>query len=1206
MKIRPKIQKFGGGEKLWYDRYIGKDYDPLLYEYDFDTNQLVDGDMSDNIFTPWVSNTAGYDKGRYTPTSGHGSFGKEGSHFKYTQGVEQSPYYKKFGQYLIDETTGNFTPLGEAWAKAVDALLPPNHPAKFFDENNKLKTSWVVHTKDSHNRLPKTYTSLKDYVNYIRNDQILGARHNVFLNKGKRYFYKDKDGKEHWVDPKQLDGMNVSAKPVRSSWNNDHTIFWEDYELTGEPSAKSPAEKSSSNDSTIDGIPFPEVEVKTPTIPKLNIDIADILSSYVDAINHNKNTPNNNRKGIFTIFNNPNLYAAGRLAGSLISNARIYNEALKGIKPELKQTYYTHRQVVGDEATKQAYYRRAAQGQTKAAQPFTSDADRQMAYQYEAKRIGDELRAQGDLADNQEIRRTSDESNQHQWANTQRATEVANANIASLVRTDALKHNLLAQKYAANWTSVDNFLQGLETRSRQQAEQKKALNDQIYALSRAREIENDPELLELQEEYDAASKKPENQKPSASGYKVVDHNAKEIRDIENRIKDRQLQLQIETYQGLERMHNSGGFFIGKSGMKLTRKQKDDLLYKSARDSVEHFIKLSKISSDAQNRKKPKIEKLAPHPKGNTRKYQQGGVAPFVIYKPVALGGETTTSTQTGTSSTSKSSSSKSEGQDMLKELFKLLQAEGIPSDVNTIFASVQDLIDRRKAFGSELSSDDIQSLYLQSIQQMNTIKFNKALYDKAYETVEKKEAISEFAVDQYGRIAVQTDDYKIKYKKPSEIDLKKDNPLRNGDLLHLRAFSNAFDNNMIQVAANATSMKEISEFLKAQLPKIESNEIEGYTKKDANLIRQGIQVLKDAPEGVYEFTEKSNKEQAELALSYLYKILPNNMKALLEINSGGKAKNLIAELIGTQRSDTFKLDAVTGKAAKDANGDGKDSDIKSNPLMQMIQEDGGIPRTYEIVTRDSSVKMSVNGTYYSQIPKVTGDTSIDKMLSESGFSGILDSRQGITFGDQNISPEQLKDIMYSNTGGVIVTLPCKIVNGHKEINLEVKNTYEKAIQEVEEQGISRNSSEFYKALGEKLKEKGLNSLLDANGYPDKNKFAQFLVVEGYTTSKIKSLDKSSQYVERVKNPSEELEKRMIEALSTDSKKSNYSLDIDYWFWGDDVYRGSVFIPLTNNLNAAINAWGDQIKVDESQELETRFQQFNKASAAKPTTSNILK
>jgi len=53
----------------------------------------------------------------------------------------------------------------------------------------------------------------------------------------------------------------------------------------------------------------------------------------------------------------------------------------------------------------------AAQGQTSAARPITSDASLQSARQFEAKRIGDELRAKGDLADNAEIRRTSDESN---------------------------------------------------------------------------------------------------------------------------------------------------------------------------------------------------------------------------------------------------------------------------------------------------------------------------------------------------------------------------------------------------------------------------------------------------------------------------------------------------------------------------------------------------------------------------------------------------------------------------------------------------------------------------------------------------------------------------------------------------------------------------------------------------------------------------
>jgi hypothetical protein len=63
-----------------------------------------------------------------------------------------------------------------------------------------------------------------------------------------------------------------------------------------------------------------------------------------------------------------------------------------------------------------------------------------MAYQYEAKRIGDELRAQGDIADNQEIRRTSDESNQHQWANKQRLSENANYNTTEINKAYAARH----------------------------------------------------------------------------------------------------------------------------------------------------------------------------------------------------------------------------------------------------------------------------------------------------------------------------------------------------------------------------------------------------------------------------------------------------------------------------------------------------------------------------------------------------------------------------------------------------------------------------------------------------------------------------------------------------------------------------------------------------------------------------------------------
>jgi hypothetical protein len=41
-----------------------------------------------------------------------------------------------------------------------------------------------------------------------------------------------------------------------------------------------------------------------------------------------------------------------------------------------------------------------------------------------------------------------------------------------------------------------------------------------------------------------------------------------------------------------------GISWGKSGVKITHKKKDDLLYKSTRDTVDHFRKMSKISSDA--------------------------------------------------------------------------------------------------------------------------------------------------------------------------------------------------------------------------------------------------------------------------------------------------------------------------------------------------------------------------------------------------------------------------------------------------------------------------------------------------------------------------------------------------------------------------------------------------------------------------------
>jgi hypothetical protein len=48
----------------------------------------------------------------------------------------------------------------------------------------------------------------------------------------------------------------------------------------------------------------------------------------------------------------PDLLDAIRLGLNLNNNQRVFNTMMKAVRPNLQQSYHTHRQVVGDEATK--------------------------------------------------------------------------------------------------------------------------------------------------------------------------------------------------------------------------------------------------------------------------------------------------------------------------------------------------------------------------------------------------------------------------------------------------------------------------------------------------------------------------------------------------------------------------------------------------------------------------------------------------------------------------------------------------------------------------------------------------------------------------------------------------------------------------------------------------------------------------------------
>lgn len=1195
MNIRPKkIPKFQGGNNMWYSGIT--DYDPTKYITIYDISRLVDGDMSDTKLSPWKSNIQGYDKGRYQPTSGYGDFGVNKGHYNYTIGVENQPYYQEFGNNILNSEGTNFTDAGLAWAKAVDALLPPGSKASFFDENGNIRGFWKNQYNDVHGRPAKVYDNLKDYVNAVRNDQILGARHNVFLKKGTRYFYTDNEGNRHWVDPEVAKNYEISKDPSEQGWEN--TTYWTDYELTGPknnpPSQTTRLSNDWWNNPTLtypNGNQFeykPTFDVK----PKSQVE-ASGKKGEVPAEKEDDETKGWNWKAIGNGLKQqlPNIIAGARLAGDIWNNNRVAEITLKGMRPDLKQTYYTYSQVKGDEAGKQQYYTKAAQSETRAKRAITSNMDTQLAYQNEAKAIGDQLRQQGDIIDNNEIRRTSEMSDQHQYANTQRATEVANYNIAALNAYNKLVHDVKAGQQSANWTSVSNALLTWESRQRQKAAQREEELRQAKLLQFQSDLETDEHILAFNDQWEKARTKGD---------------YTEMSNIARKKQQYIRQKQIER------------LLYAKSGTKITRKSKDDLLYKTAKDNADHYRKMVKLTSDANNRKRIKIEKLTSHPKGRTRRYQQGGVAPFTIWRPATVGGETTTSTETSTSSSraaSSKDSEKSEMLDMVKELFKQVAGKGLPSDANAVYTSMRDFLAQAEFFGNEMSTSDIASMYLQQMQYLNSLKYFQDDYDKAKAKVDANDALNEYAVNAQGKyIAQNVETKKIEAVRLEQLRSGEFAPLTNGQILQMRATlpKYAFDQTgLLDVVSNGIGMSKVAQHIKSIVPAIKSNQI----KEDSyvsNKLSRGIEALQQAPPGEYThtITQKSNLEQAQYALNYIKGVLPRNMRAVLEVNAaeqGVTANQLIANLIGseTELDQSSEWSGGPGKSKNgsgNGSGDGIDDDkIVTNPLLAMQRGMGGTPIRYNIITRDSNTRMSVNGVSYSALPKVDDDMSIDKMLSTSGIDGILDSKYGITFGDQQVNPEDLKDIMYSNTGGAVVTLPCKIVNGHKQVNLEIKDLYEEA-ESVALQKVNgnRESPQYATALAKELQNRHLDYLLNSNGLPNKDMFGQFLVVEAYTTDNIK-LNKNSQYIERVREPDERLEKRMSQALSTDDKKSNYGIDVkDKWLlfeWGyNDIYRGTMFIPLNQNPNSAMNSWGNSsLKIDQQQDLEELYQISNKSA-----------
>lgn len=426
------IQKLANGDTIngnpWYSGLsIKGDFDVNKYKYNYNTNQLYAGDMSNGPTDFYVSNQSGQGVGRYTPTNN--TFGQS------VMDIENQDYYQRFGEDLLNED-GTFTPMGEKWAKAVDAQLPSDSTATFYDNTGKLRTQWTVKNNDSLNRPAETYNNLADYVKRVRNDQILGARHNVFLNTGNRYFYRDKDGIQHWVDPEDIKNYQVSEKPITSGWNDDKTVYWNDYELTGANSKIDPAKDKKPQQTN-------------------NFSVKDLL----------------NKLDVTDKWGIPRAMYAD------ITNRKVTDMLKK--QPLLLDPQEDHRYIQSDLDAEMNGQQAAAQLNRLASQPMTSDGSLQTATQLDAVTKGNEAITQGRQQSNQRLRDMAEKAWEQEVVNHTNRHNTAMQNRESIYNTANENKALEAAYLNQKFTVWDALAQEKEFKAKSDYEQMRARADQF-------------------------------------------------------------------------------------------------------------------------------------------------------------------------------------------------------------------------------------------------------------------------------------------------------------------------------------------------------------------------------------------------------------------------------------------------------------------------------------------------------------------------------------------------------------------------------------------------------------------------------------------------------------------------------------------------------------------------------------------------------
>ena len=544
-------------------------------------------------------------------------------------------------------------------------------------------------------------------------------------------------------------------------------------------------------------------------------------------------------------------------------------------------------------------------------------------------------------------------------------------------------------------------------------------------------------------------------------------------------------------------------------------------------------------------------------------------------------------------STTKNSSSASEKVG-LKDLLNLAkELKGLPIDSDVVTKQIYSIYNNMDLYADgELDTSQLVSAYLQTLRSVRQAQFNQEQYNEAKKQALAKDGLGEIAVDKYGNVFVQDKETgnmgRMSIEEYKQLDKNKYEILTNSNLLYYRANSPefAFKNDILCIVENGVGISEITKHLLQVASNLGTNSVRDarYQTPQSEEISEGLRVLQEAEKKNIKLDELSSnqKAQAEYALKYLWAALPENEKTVLKYKSDGTEKgatDLIQTLIfsRTSQKDSANESASgksgSGSGSSEGNGEVGD-DAKGKEMDPVTGFIIGMGYSEEITLNPgTSYQYKVQGRFApitDHAGNILGQYSTLQDVTSSSFAGILDFNNA-TFGGARI--ESFNRAFLENGDAISVDLPIDISylnrTGIIRPDFTLLGKIEQLNAAYKSGEVDPNNMEQVNRKCEELQLPPMYSKLNENGIPelDQSRYARF--------AKINILADENAFAEGqepslglVGEVSDKRRDTFKEYMKT--KDKNYSLDEDFLFFGggDDLYEGSVYIPIRRDIIAA--------------------------------------